>query len=401
LRPPGYLAVLLFAFSCKRGELKSAVSSPVVTERSMSGDSVNPRLNHAASLLADGRVLIVGGWGLRPSSASKVELDELQDAAIYSPSERRWTPTAAMSRARLRHTATLMGDGRVLVVGGLNREKNAAMSAEVFDPAGSHWSDASGFQSGRDGHRAVMLPNGSVLVVGGMTSYPGDPGHAEIFDAKTGTWQSAGKIPKPLYGLTLTVIGDRVLAVGGFGLTAGSTQDWPGVSNRCYLFDSKTLTWRPAASLRLGRYGHTATLLSDGRVAVAGGWNKKSLDSIEIYEPEADRWADGGALSKARHNHTATLLQNGDLLFVGGQSGPEQLAGFYLGGRPVSETEIYLSRQKKTQAAGALKSPHFYHSASLLPGGEILVVGGLDNENENANPRSFSDLTFATIRFAR
>jgi hypothetical protein len=79
-------------------------------------------------------VLVVGGWGFRRSGSGEATLDELRDAVLYEPRADRWTPAGQMARARLRHSASLMADGRVLVVGGMSRDRTAAMSAEAFDP---------------------------------------------------------------------------------------------------------------------------------------------------------------------------------------------------------------------------------------------------------------------------
>ena len=84
--------------------------------------------------------------------------------------------------------------------------------------------------------------------------------------------------------------------------------------------------------MRASRYGHTATRLQDGRVLVTGGWNQKSLDSVEIYDPASKSWAAAGKLVEARHTHTATLVRGGNLLITGGQTGTE-LAGQVLSRR--------------------------------------------------------------------
>jgi hypothetical protein len=265
------------------------------------------------------------------------------------------------------------------------------MSAEVFDPRTITWKDASGFENGRDGHRATPLDDGTVLVVGGMTSYPGDPSRAEVFDPGSGKWRRAGSLPQPLYGLSLTSLPGRALAVGGFSLAGG-------VSGAAYLFDPRTSAWTSAGQLHTARFGHTATRLEDGRVVVTGGWNRRSLDSVEIYEPARSSWTVAGKLEQARHTHTATLLPGGSLLITGGQNGAVLEAGFYLSGIPVPTIETFDPSTGQSRVAGRLGSPHFYHSASLLPGGRVLLLGGLIDA---AQIPARGDLGYAIVAFPR
>src|SRR5262245_684190 len=100
----GMAATCLLAGCTESGPI---IPPPGVNERPLSRDWVNPRIMHASTALADGRVLVVGGWGLRQSGTS-VMLDEFRDAVIYDPGTDRWSTAGEMSRARLRHTATLM-----------------------------------------------------------------------------------------------------------------------------------------------------------------------------------------------------------------------------------------------------------------------------------------------------
>ncbi len=370
-----------------------AIPPPTVIERPLASASVSPRLNHATVVLPDGRVLVVGGWGLRQNGGAPASADELRDAVIYDPAGDRWSPAGEMKLARLRHSATLMGDGRVLVVGGLNRDRTAAMSAEIFDPATGKWKDASGYKNGRDGHQAVALADGSVLVVGGMTSYPGGAENAEIFDPRTGTWQDAGKLPRPLYGLSLTALANgQVLAAGGFSLLGGVFAD-------CQWYDPSTHRWTATGRLHQARYGHAATRLDDGRVVVTGGWHKDSLDLVEIYDPTAGKWQDGGKLIEARHTHSATPIKGGGLLIAGGQEGTEVQAGFYLAGTPVDTLEVYSPAAQQSQAVGKLTSPHFYHTASALKDGRVLVVGGLANDKQVPPAQAYGRLAYALVQF--
>jgi hypothetical protein len=118
------------------------------------------RYFHTATLLPNGKVLVVGGFG---NSGNSLSTDNgLSSAELYDPSSNSWSPTGAMAARRSGHTATLLPSGQVLVAGGDERG-----SAELYDPTGGTWTPAGTMQTPRAQHTATLLPNGTVLIVGG------------------------------------------------------------------------------------------------------------------------------------------------------------------------------------------------------------------------------------------
>jgi len=142
------------------------------------------RTGHIATLLRDGRVLLVGGEdGLGQALAS---------ATVFDPRLNLWRPAASMRTARVAHSATLLPDGRVLVAGGFTGGDSleSMAGAEIYDPAADRWKDAAPMLYPRARHTATLLPGGKVLVVGGIgpISEAELPSVAELYDpAKPGT----------------------------------------------------------------------------------------------------------------------------------------------------------------------------------------------------------------------
>ena len=137
------------------------------------------RARHTATGLLDGRVLVVGGLSVTLRDGGLFP-NQSVGAEIYDPAINRWSPTGPMSLDRLDHTATLLRDGRVLVTGGQDGF-TASRSAEIFDPGQNRWFTGASMTNGRDGQTDTLLPNGDVLLIGGLgpetaSPYGGQPG---------------------------------------------------------------------------------------------------------------------------------------------------------------------------------------------------------------------------------
>ena len=131
-------------------------------------------------------------------------------------------------------------------------------------------------------------------------------------------------------------------------------------------------SWSQAATLITGREEHTATLLRNGNVLIAGGADRHgtALASAEVYNPKTNTWASAGSMGAARLDHTATLLPSGKVLVVGGQVGPVPFSS-------LASAELYDPTTNSWSAATPLIVSRASQSAILLRDGRVLVVGGI------------------------
>ena len=140
------------------------------------------------------------------------------------------------------------------------------------------------------------------------------------------------------------------------------------------LYDPATGTWMATGNMAVARIFHTATLLSDGRVLVAGGTdndnNGDAFASAELYDPATGMWTTTGSIALARYSHTATLLPNGQVLVAGGQNST---------GDDVALAELYEPDNGVWTATGSLATARHSHTATLLANGQVLVAGGIGN----------------------
>ena len=315
-----------------------------------------PRNNHTATLLPNGKVLVVGGANGAGSSAE-----------LYDPATGRWSITGSLLGARSEHTATLLPDGKVLVAGGGNG--GVLNSAEIYDPTSGNWSVTGSLNAARFRHTATLLPDGKVLVAGG-----GSPlNTAELFDPNTGTWSITASLHTGRRYHTATLLpGGKVLVTGGFtgGFTQGLCPCIDFVTNSAEIYDPVTAKWRVTGNLNLARDSHTATLLQNGKVLIAGGTDGTLIDageyirlaSAELYDPATGSWTVTGSLHTARYYHTATLLSDEKVLVATGW---------------ITDTaELYDPAKGIWSLTANLSTPVALHTATLLLNGNVLVAGG-------------------------
>jgi hypothetical protein len=308
-----------------------------------------PRVGHTVTALGDGRVLVVGGGGSNPSARLAEiwgEDDGVHDLPMFRPAGR-------LSVGRRFHSATLLPDGRVLVIGGRDPQDRPLATAELWEPKRRVWSAAGRLHLGRCCHTATLLDDGRVLVAGGRVKHD-DPEDCEDDRAN-----------------------HRVCTT-----TTDSVEIW----------DPRTRRFSEGPNLATGgngtdfsdRAAHTATRLTDGRVLIMGGAGASEPDPLALRRPTAylwdqpsHHWAEVSGMP--RDYHTATLLPNGSVLIVGGaldfcgcckpvhRPGPAPA---------INDAWVWIPASGKLVGAGRAVHSRMNHTAVLLPDGRVLIAGG-------------------------
>lgn len=332
------------------------------------------RIFHTATLLQDGRVLVVGG-GPGPDAAA------LESTEIYDPGSGAWTQAGDLVEARGGHTATRLSDGRVLVVGGRpGGDSPAVASAEMFDPSDGTWLPAAGPEQPRSLHTATLLQDGRVLVAGGEISDEGGIlESAEIFDPSTDSWVSAGKMAQARAFQSATLLEDgRVLVAGG------SSAPGLGFLASVELYDPSAGTWSTTTSMQIARGGHAAALLSEGRLLVAGGRTGRGwpLPRAEVYDVLTSSWTPVSSMRRPRYSHTATVLEDGRVLVVGLGLGFRQQGLSENVRRFLASAEVYDPATDSWSSTSPMLQSRELHTATLLSDGSVLVAGGRRSEFE-------------------
>ncbi len=207
------------------------------------------------------KVLLVGGYGTGSNGTN---------TAIYDPATNSWSAGPPMVQPRVNHATTLLPDGRVLVLGGAPSINNPASvaTAEVYDPAANSWSSFPSMTAARQYHTATALADGRVLVLGGYvnTATPFPEIYTPGPGGTPGTWGGTGGGTSWRYRHTATKLLDgRVLMVGGTDMS--NTLSIKTTS----LYNPTTNNWLDSAQILTYTWtatGHSAPLLQDGTVLV-------------------------------------------------------------------------------------------------------------------------------------
>ena len=304
-----------------------------------------------------------------------------------------WTALPALNAIRGTPDAITLRDGDVLAVGGGVGALPAAAS-ELYDPGTGRWSATGRLHQARRGAGAALLADGRVLIAGGIAD-----GRilatAEIFDPTTRQWSATGAMRVPRLGFTLTALPDgKVLAAGGAstsGVAGTAAGQAVRITSSAEVYDPATGRWSATGSLAVGRFEATASRLPGGRALIAGGFGGATsggqfqpLASTEVYDTATGSFTPAASLSEAMADQDAAELPGGAVLVTGGLGGD--------GSSALASTERYSPASHTWSVVASMRQARDAAAAAALPGGYVLVAGGQAVDGGTAEPLASAEL---------
>ena len=331
------------------------VASPIVAASgsfSNTGSMNVVRIDHTATLLANGEVLVAGG--------DNNTTGYLSSAEVYNPAAGKWTLTGSMTVPREGHDAVLLSNGRVLVAGGINATTNGCStlaSAELYNPSTGTWTATGSMTIGRYSFVLVALTNGQVLAAGGTNCGGGGLTSAELYNPTTGTWTATGSMTIGnetnwavlLQNGEVLVLNDNIYhSTSGNWTTAGSDPIFAhapilllsngnvyaaGTIQGDSVYNPSTNQWTnfpppPCTMIHQNCEGGGALLVTK-KVLVAGGITQvpakpyplsETNGLASLLDPSTFIWTTTGTMKTSRVGETVTVLLNGQVLFAGGET---------------------------------------------------------------------------------
>jgi hypothetical protein len=349
--------------------LLSSLGNAQTAAWTSAGNMTAARSGHTATLLQNGMVLVAGGANGALVTPS---------AEIYNPTTNSWAVAASMANARTGHTATLLSDGRVLVVGG-----GAGATAEIYDPTAGTWSATGSLNAIRQGQTASLLQNGMVLVAGGCCTTGDVPGYsepvsealtsAELWNPATGQWTLTGNMVNMHAYHTANVLSNgNVLVAGGTSL---QLPPGPETVDAAEIYNAASGTWTAVGGLIAARYFDTASLLIDDQVLVAGGNGGgccSGLSSAELYSPSAQSWQEMPAMNTGVYEQAAAVLAGStEALVSGGYSCCNSANS------TTATAEIFNINTETWSLTASMNQARYSHTLTTLSDGTVLAAGGL------------------------
>ena len=367
-----------------------------------------PRAGQTANLLPDGDVLVAGGYNgfIEEVGGSHTNL---ATAELFDPSTGTWTAAPSLLVARSFQNSVSLKDGRVLLIGGWESSSDSPPTAEIYDPRSNSWTVTPIPAELQSVSSATLLPSGWVFLLGdfGPTGYESTQRGA-LYDPATNAWEPTSHPKHPRADETVLTLANGDVMTAGGDITEGT---WPEthivVEKTVEEYDPNTNTWTELAPMEHARASETATVMPEGKVLVTGGVDEMSLfessyyavNSTEMYDPHANSWTARAPMNLARDSHSATLLPDGDVLVAGGgDCGEKYCLG---GGRgPADDCCAASSAEVFDPATDAwtFTGPELTgteHTATVLANGGVLVTGG------NLEPVAMHELNTAEVFASR
>ena len=336
----------------------TALYDPINNKILPTGQPVLARAAHTATLLQTGDILIAGG-----TETNNINAVALAEAEVYHPSTGTFSVVGSMSTARIDHTASLLPDGKVLMTGGYDGA-NFIGTAEVYDPTTARFTSTGSLQTARNGHSATVISAPSqptqVLIYGGFSGGASTTIPWEIWDERSGTFTQGSPTSSVIGRPPAAALPDgRLDNVGGVAVDFST---YPVAEELLTLGTGPIFA--PGFDLQIGRQYHTLTALEDGTLLVTGG-RSASGDQATVEVRNSNGWSllsgqaacpgSVGCMVAAREGQTATLLPSGEVFVTGGR-GPS--------GVPLASSELF-DPITKTFTPGPTSFERVQHTATL------------------------------------
>jgi N-acetylneuraminic acid mutarotase len=352
---------------------------------------------HSQTALVDGRLLIAGGTSV-DALGNTVGIDGFR---LFDPQTQSFSVAGGtMQSDRSAHTATRLADGRVLVLGGFNALSQVLASGDIWDPTTGTSTPTAPMSAPRVQHTATLLADGRVFVSGGVSSYDlTDPigtlgnalGSSAIYNPATNSWSAGPNLPLPRVGHNATRLGDgRVLVSGGIEVASIFGIPLPSFSSDCRRYNPGTNSFLATAAFSGPRAFHGQVTLSNGNAMIVGGVDGDlillsftTLASARVYNAATNSWSNVASLATARVYPTV-VDSLGEVMVFGGLATFDVATG---SGTPAQSIETASEALGAWTTPTSLLLPRPLVAASPVDGGQrVVITGSGDNGSGGAVP---------------
>jgi N-acetylneuraminic acid mutarotase len=338
-------------------------------------DLVKRREQSTATLLSNGQVLVAGGKSIGIDSAHYVRLSE---AELYNPRSETWSQTGALDQAHSGATASLLGNGWVLLAGG------GTAAAVVYQPKRSVWVPTAAMNTVHTDGTATILENGDVLVAGGGVS------NAETYQAGRGPLvtvaPAAVSFKAREVGTTstartfrLTNNGDGGLHVVGLVVSGKHASDFRA-DDRC----AASLPPLATCTIRVTFSPHAPGRRTALVKVIDNAPDSPQIEPLTGYGQGPNAWVPTSPMVGSRSEYAAVTLRDGDVLIAGGELGAEQ---------PTATAELFDPTTQSYTNTGSLSVPLDYVRAALLHDGRVFIAGGLNGDGRVSSAEVYDPAT--------
>ena len=265
-----------------------------------------PRFVHQLVLLDSNRVLAIGGF-------------KKKSCEIYFINENVWQMTDSLRVVRyFGWTASLLNNGEVLVAGGFVvsndlKEIYSLNNVEIYEPTLNKWRETDSLKIGRAFHTATLLNNGKLLIIGGETNEGVELKDSEIFDPIIEKWTVVDSINTARYNHSSILLSNgNVLISGGLNYT-NPTSPW---LKSCEVYEPTKNKWETVASMDYTRDAHSSIILNNGYILLTGG--QKGNDTWELYDPILFKNIYSDNFPVVQGSQRIEKLPNGGVISMGG-----------------------------------------------------------------------------------